>query len=131
MRSVSAATLKEQLTGGEELALVDVREEGAYAKSHLLLSVSIPLDRLEVLFAGLVPRHSTVIVLCDDNDGWTLIAGNRLKEFGYSSVSYLKGGIQIGVTPATSCFQALMFRARRLGSLSNTNIVHLIYLRKR
>ncbi|MBT3265234.1 MAG: thiosulfate sulfurtransferase [Acidiferrobacteraceae bacterium] len=94
MRSVSAVTLKEQLTGGEELALVDVREEGAYARSHLLLSVSIPLDRLEVLFAGLVPRHSTPIVLCDDNDGWTLIAGNRLKEFGYSSVSYLKGGIQ-------------------------------------
>ncbi|MBT4396460.1 MAG: hypothetical protein HOD33_14985, partial [Acidiferrobacteraceae bacterium] len=54
MRSVSAVTLKEQLTGGEELALVDVREEGAYARSHLLLSVSIPLDRLEVLFAGLV-----------------------------------------------------------------------------
>ena len=78
MRSVSAVALKEKLKGREELALVDVREEGAYARSHLLLSVSIPLDRLEALFAGLVPRCNTPIILCVDNDGWTALAGNRL-----------------------------------------------------
>ena len=127
MRSVSAVTLKEQLKGGEELALVDVREEGAFARSHLLLSVSIPLDRLEVLFAGLVPGHNTPIVLCDDNDGWTLIAGNRLKEFGYSSVSYLKGGIQSWSDAGYELFSGVNVPSKAFGEF----IEHPICLRKR
>src|SRR6516164_8242213 len=50
---------------GGELALVDVREELIYSQGHLLLARSAPLSRLELKFAGLVPRHETRIVLCD------------------------------------------------------------------
>jgi len=66
---VSPRTLREMLTDGKELALVDVREELIFSKNHLLLARSIPLSRFELKFARLVPRRVTRVVLCDDDDG--------------------------------------------------------------
>ena len=65
MNKISASSLKGKLAELGELALIDVREEGAFAESHLLFAVSIPLDRLELSFVDLVPRQNTPVVLCD------------------------------------------------------------------
>src|SRR5579883_622845 len=62
---VSAAELKAMLHDGGELALLDVREEGVFAKRHLLLACPLPLSRLELGIDALVPRRTTRIVLCD------------------------------------------------------------------
>jgi Rhodanese-like domain len=72
-RPVSAAALKAMLSDGGELALIDVREELIYSQNHLLWARNVPLSRLELRFARLVPRQTTRIVLCDDDDG--LVAG--------------------------------------------------------
>ena len=61
--------VKAMLSDGGELALVDLREELIFSRNHLLWARSIPLSRLELRFARLVPRKGTRIVLCDDNDG--------------------------------------------------------------
>ena len=52
MNKICASLLKEKLGGLTEVALIDVRAEGAFAESHLLFAVSVPLDRLELSFAG-------------------------------------------------------------------------------
>ena len=58
------------LADGQELALIDVREELIYSQSHLLLARCIPLSRLELRFARAgAAAHGTRIVLCDDDDG--------------------------------------------------------------
>jgi hypothetical protein len=57
------------LADGEELALIDLREELIFSQNHLLWARSVPLSRLELRFARLVPRAGTRIVLCDDADG--------------------------------------------------------------
>ena len=57
------------LTDGGELALIDLREELIFSRSHLLWARNVPLSRLELRFARLVPRKTTRIVLVDDNDG--------------------------------------------------------------
>ena len=57
------------LGDGEELALIDLREELTFSQDHLLWARNVPLSRLELRFARLVPRLTTRIVLCDDNDG--------------------------------------------------------------
>ena len=57
------------LADGQELAIVDLREELIFSQSHLLFARSVPLSRLELKFARLVPRRGTRIVLCDDADG--------------------------------------------------------------
>lgn len=85
-------TVKAMLSDGRELALIDLREELIFSRSHLLWARSIPLSRLELRFARLVPRRDTRIVLCDDNDGLTERAAEILGAAGYSDISYLQGG---------------------------------------
>src|SRR5262245_43762469 len=92
-RSVSAAAIKAMLNDGAELALIDVREELAFSKNHLLWARNVPLSRLELRFAALVPRLTTRIVLCDDNDGLAERAMTILTNARYTDFTYLQGGI--------------------------------------
>src|SRR5215813_14787132 len=93
MRSVSSHDVQAMLADGDELALVDVREELIFSQGHLLWARSIPLSRLELDFARLVPRRSTRIVLCDDDDGLAPRAWRILTQAGYTDVAVLSGGI--------------------------------------
>jgi rhodanese-related sulfurtransferase len=81
------------LTDGGELALIDLREELEFSRNHLLWARSVPLSRLELRFVRLVPRRSTRIVLCDNNNGLVERAATVLARAGYSDVSYLDGGV--------------------------------------
>jgi rhodanese-related sulfurtransferase len=74
------------------LALIDLREELIFSRSHLLWARNVPLSRLELRFAALVPRKATRIVLIDDNDGLVQRAAAILGCAGYTDISYLDGG---------------------------------------
>ena len=92
VRSVSAQALRAMLLDGEELALLDVREERVFSENHLLFARSVPLSRIELRMARLVPRKTTRIVLVDDADGLAERAAAVLAEAGYTDVSLLDGG---------------------------------------
>ena len=81
------------LDDGGELALIDVREELIFSQRHLLLARSVPLSRLELIFAPLVPRRATRLVLCDDDDGVADRAAAILARNGYADVRILVGGV--------------------------------------
>ncbi|MCX7373029.1 MAG: rhodanese-like domain-containing protein [Alphaproteobacteria bacterium] len=85
--------VKAAIRGNQELALLDLREEGAFAaQGHLLFAVPAPLSRLELMIDGLVPRRATRIILVD-GDGTLLDRGSAvLARCGYSDVSALAGG---------------------------------------
>src|SRR2546429_6961250 len=91
--SVDAGALKAMLVDGQELALIDLREELIFSQGHLLFARSVPLSRLELKFARLVPRLSTRIVLCDDADGLVERAAEILQRSGYGNLFYLDGGV--------------------------------------
>ena len=93
VRSLSAATIKDMLDDGTELALIDVREELTFSQNHFLWARNVPLSRLELLFSRLVPRLTTRIVLCDENDGLAKRAATILANAGYTDLSYLQGGV--------------------------------------
>ena len=93
VRSIGAAALRAMLLDGQELALIDVREEGVFSESHLLFARSVPLSRLELRMARLVPRRATRIVLLDAAEGLAARAAAVLGEAGYSDVAILDGGI--------------------------------------
>ena len=95
MMKLSAESLRERIQGSDELALVDVREGGAFANEHLLFAVSIPLARLEMDFGRLVPRLTTPVVLCDEGNGGlgASEAAQRLSAFGYCDVHILENGV--------------------------------------
>ena len=90
------------LADGAELALVDVREELTFSKNHLLWARNVPLSRLELRFARLVPLLTTRIVLCDDGDGLVERAAAILANAGYTNLSYLDGGIAAWAGPLST-----------------------------
>ena len=93
LRPLPAAAVKAMLGDGQELALIDLREELTFSQNHLLWARNVPLSRLELRFARLVPRKATRIVLIDDNDGLAARAAAILARAGYSDLSYLEGGV--------------------------------------
>ena len=91
-KTVTAQDLRAMLLDGDELALLDIREEGVFSDSHLLFASSLPLSRLEFGIDALVPRRGARVVLCDDGDGLAERAADRLADLGYTDVAVLDGG---------------------------------------
>src|SRR4051812_35398346 len=89
---IGAAALRAMLLDEQELALIDVREERIFSERHLLFARSVPLSRLELRVARLVPRRATRIVLVDDTDGLAERAAKVLAAAGYSNLYILDGG---------------------------------------
>ena len=56
MRPVSPSHVREMLGDGQELAIIDLREELIFSQGHILSARSLPLSRLEMRIGHLVPR---------------------------------------------------------------------------
>jgi rhodanese-related sulfurtransferase len=94
MQKISPQALKDALLADDELALIDVREQGAYSEGHLLFATCMPLSRLELMIKDLVPRPETplVVISGDAEDGLAERAAARLISFGYGDTRLLSGG---------------------------------------
>ena len=133
---VSAQQLRGMLADGQEIALVDVREELIFSQNHLLLARSVPLSRFEIRFAQLVPRRATRVVLCDDGDGLAALAAAILARNGYTSVAVLEGGVAgwaaagfelfSGVNVPSKAFGEFIEHASATPSISATELEQLI-----
>ena len=119
MKSITAPELRSMICDGGELALLDVREELPYSESHLLHARSLPLSRLELRLAALVPRRTTRIVLCDGGEGLAAARRRTVARFGYGDVAVLEGGIAAGRRRASSSSPASTCRARRSANSSS------------
>jgi len=90
---IDVASVRRWLGDGDEIAFIDVREDGQHGAGHPLLAVSVPYSRIELAIGQLVPRRSCRIVLVDDGDGVADRAARRLAGLGYGAVHVLDGGI--------------------------------------
>ncbi len=77
----------------EEIALLDVREQGVHYRGHPFFACSAPLSKLELVVPDLVPRRSAKVVLLDGgDDGLATQACLRMTQLGYTDVAILEGG---------------------------------------
>lgn len=96
---VTPTELYHQLIGNQQLALIDVREIRPYSQGHLLFAIPLPLARLELMVADLIPCRAAAIVICDggsadtDNLHLGMRAARRLAELGYTNIQLLEDGI--------------------------------------
>ena len=82
-KKVAPAALKEMLTDGGELALLDVREQGRFVlDGHLLFATTLPLGRLELTLTDVVPRRSARVELGDAGEGLAERAAERMTGIG-------------------------------------------------
>ncbi len=89
---IAPQELRALTAAGAELAILDVREEGVYARNHLFLASSAPLSQLELRVGRLVPRLTTRIALVDDDEHLAQRAARVLRRLGYRDLHVLAGG---------------------------------------
>lgn len=112
---VNAHFLGQMLLDDEELALLDARETANFAQAHLLLASSLPLSRLELRIADLVPRRTVRMVVCDSGEGLAQKAAERLERLGYSEVAVLEGGVQACADAGYELFSGVNVPSKAFG----------------
>lgn len=90
---MTPAVLRERLVSGEELALLDVREQGVHYQGHPFFACALPLSRLELMAFDLMPRKNAPLALLDGGgEGLAERAKEKLEQLGYTNVDILEGG---------------------------------------
>lgn len=120
---IEAAALKKELANGQELALVDVREQGQYGEGHPFHAVPLAYSRLELDAGRLIPNFAVSIVLLDDGCGDTLglRAARRLQAMGYQQVRVLKDGASGWRAAGYTLFKGVHVPSKTFGELVETN----------
>ena len=113
--TINAPNLKAKINDGEELALLDVREQGSFGSRHLFFSSCLSLSRLEMQVRDLVPRRDVRIVLTDDGEGFAVRAAEKLEAFGYSDVAVLDGGVQAWQDAGFEIFSGVSVPSKAFG----------------
>ena len=113
---ISSADLRNWLLDDEELALLDVREEGVFgADGHLLFAVCLPMSRLELDILSLVPRKSVRMVLCDGGDGLAERAAAKISDWGYDNISVLSVGVPAWEAAGNVVFRGVNVPSKAFG----------------
>ncbi len=117
-KTITFPELQRALHDGQELALLDVREEGEFGEGHLLFAIPLPYSVLELRIPALVPRRSTRIVLCDDGrSGVADLALTRLVLLGYTNCRVLAGGLQAAESLGHPIFKGVNVPSKLFGEL--------------
>ena len=119
--ALSPQELQTWLHDGQELALLDIREEGQFGENHLLFSTPLAYSRLELDISRLVPRLPTRIVLCDESEDLSPRAAQRLLSMGYTEVRWLKGGVTAWGQAGLTLFKGVNVPSKLFGELVELN----------
>ena len=92
MKRIDARTLHGWIEDGQELAILDAREEGEFGVSHLFWAAPCPLSRRELRARALLPRLGARVVCVDDGRGLAEALGSYLEGIGCDAVAVLDGG---------------------------------------
>ena len=115
--TVSSAHIRRALLLREEIALLDVRHEAAFATGHPLFAANMSADRIELETEIRLPRKDVPIVIYDAGEGLVTQAADRLKALGYTDVRQLGGGLQAWKSAGYELFQDVNSYAKAFGEL--------------
>src|SRR5260221_6481961 len=95
VREASVDDVKAMLDRGEEVVLVDVREESEWAKDHLPGAVHLGKGIIERDVEQKVPDTATPLVLYCGGGFRSALAADNLQRMGYTNVISMDGGIRV------------------------------------
>ncbi|MBF0276142.1 MAG: thiosulfate sulfurtransferase [SAR324 cluster bacterium] len=113
--TITPGELKQMLSGSEELALLDVREELSFGAEHLLYASCFPLSRLELNAVAMIPRRNVPIVLCEQKEALAKRAAKRLLHLGYRKISVLQGGVDAWKAEGYEVFSGVNVPSKAFG----------------
>jgi len=101
----------------QEIALLDLRHEAAFATGHPLFAANMAADRIAIEAAVRLPRKTVPIVLYDDGEGLVGPSAERFAALGYSNVRALDGGLKAWRAAGYEIFQDVNSYAKAFGEL--------------
>src|SRR5260370_23284646 len=90
--SVTPSQVRCALLLRDEIALLDLRHEAAYATGHPLFAANMATERIALEAETRLPRKDVPIVVYDAGEGIVSQAAERLIALGYTHVRQLDGG---------------------------------------
>src|SRR6202140_2769957 len=115
--TVSPSHIRTALLLRDEIALLDVRHEAAFATGHPLFAANMAADRIALEAATRLPRKDVQIVVYDAGEGLAAVATDRLRALGYTSVRELEGGLGAWQAAGYELFQDVNSYAKAFGEL--------------
>jgi len=92
-RTLAPSAVRAALLAGEEIAIIDVREESEFALGHPLFAAQIPVRRIALEARWRIPRADTPVILYDDGEGLAEAAAGQFEALGFTQVALLDGGL--------------------------------------
>ena len=94
IRETNVEEVKTRLDRGEQLCLVDVREESEWARDHLPGAVHLSKGVLERDVEERLPDTNAEIILYCGGGFRSALAAENLQRMGYTNVFSMDGGIR-------------------------------------
>jgi rhodanese-related sulfurtransferase len=101
----------------DEIALLDVRHEAAFATGHPLFAANMAADRIALEAGTRLPRKDVPVVVYDAGEGLVPQAADRLGALGYTDVRQLDGGLLAWRKAGFELFQDVNSYAKAFGEL--------------
>jgi rhodanese-related sulfurtransferase len=114
---VTSSQVRQALLLREEIALLDIRHEAAFATGHPLFAANMAAGRIALEAEMRLPRKDVPIVLYDAGEGLIAQAAERLGTLGYTNVRQLDGGLQGWREAGYELFQDVNSYAKAFGEL--------------
>ncbi len=115
MNRIDAKTLLGWITDGQELALLDAREDGEFGSGHLFWAVPCGLARREIRARALLTRLSVRICCVDDGRGLAEDLAGWLQSIGCTDVSVLDGGTKAWADAGQVLFSGVNVPSKAFG----------------
>jgi rhodanese-related sulfurtransferase len=115
--SVTPSQVRRELLLRDEIALLDLRHEAAFATGHPLFAANMAADRITLEAEMRLPRKDVPIVLYDAGEGLVAQAADRLGALGYTDVRQLDGGVHAWQNAGYELFQDVNSYAKAFGEL--------------
>ena len=115
--TITPSQVRSMLLLRDEIALLDLRHEAAFATGHPLFAANMAAGRIALEAETRLPRKDVPIVLYDAGEGLVAQAADRLAALGYSNVRQLDGGLQAWQAAGYEVFQDVNSYAKAFGEL--------------
>lgn len=115
--TITASQVRAALLLRDEIALLDLRHEAAFATGHPLFAANMAVDRIALEAEARLPRKEVLIVLYDAGEGLVAAATDRLTALGYANIRQLDGGLDGWRQAGYELFQDVNSYAKAFGEL--------------
>ena len=117
LQTIAPAQVRTALLLRDEIALLDLRHEAAFATGHPLFAANMAADRITLEAEVRLPRKGAPVVLYDAGEGLVSAAADRFAALGYTNVRALEGGLQGWQAAGYELFQDVNSYAKAFGEL--------------